>query len=240
MANRWSRKTTINDNNTAPTTIFTNGLSPRQIANKALTLGYKKLNRDAKRPHPQYNFRIQVLISNTIAKAETVLNQRTRRTNRRVMAAEEEEEEDYLFDLKNRHHSKAQQQQEQNNDPTTNGSILNHDLHQQSPLRSCSSKDQRQSTISSSLSSSSVTTTSLSTIRKNDMGDHQKKEKSQYNHDLYDKDADPMTGPSCHNHSTSSIVVSPSSASSSTSPIPRDCKPIVIQSVTAPSIESII
>ncbi|ORZ13149.1 hypothetical protein BCR42DRAFT_419285 [Absidia repens] len=78
---------------TAPSTIFTttSQLSPRQIANKAMTLGCKKLDTDDKRTRPQYNVRERLLICNTIAYAEQVLNQRTRRTNRRVMAAEDDD-----------------------------------------------------------------------------------------------------------------------------------------------------
>jgi hypothetical protein len=84
----WSSKRV-----TAPCTIFsTTALSPRQIANKAYTLGCKKLDRDDKRSKQKYHVRERLLLCNTIAKAEEVLNTRTRRTNRRVMAAEDEEE----------------------------------------------------------------------------------------------------------------------------------------------------
>ncbi|CAO3583480.1 unnamed protein product [Absidia cylindrospora] len=78
---------------TAPSTIFTttSQLSPRQIANKAMTLGCKKLDNDDKRTRPRYNVRERLLICNTIASAEQVLNQRTRRTNRRVMEAEDDD-----------------------------------------------------------------------------------------------------------------------------------------------------
>lgn len=91
----WSSKraTTGNMNRSAPCTIFsTTVLSPRQIANKAYTLGCKKLDRDDKRSKQKYDVRERLLLCNTIAKAEEVLNARTRRTNRRVMAAEDEEE----------------------------------------------------------------------------------------------------------------------------------------------------
>ena len=246
MATRWSKKSNSNNNNSAPTTIFSNALSPRQLANKTITLGYKKLDRDSKRQRPQYNFRIQVLITNTIAEAENVLNKRTRRTNRRVMAAEEEEEEDFVHMIKNR---------QQKNDgsmtiSTTTTTVINkggnndgnkkNDPHHHSPLRSCSSslaKDQQQ------LSSSATTevSTSLSTkMTKDYMNDrkvqHHKKHEGTDDHNKKDGQAttagNPMTEPSCHNHSSIPIVASPTSLS-------RDCKPIVIQSVTTP-IESII
>ncbi|KAG0165436.1 hypothetical protein DFQ28_009398 [Apophysomyces sp. BC1034] len=83
----------LNKNNRAPTTIFAaSTLSPRQIATKAITLGCKKLDRDDRRSKPRYDVRERLLLCNTIAKAEEVLNKRTRRTNRRVMSAEEEED----------------------------------------------------------------------------------------------------------------------------------------------------
>ncbi|KAI9256040.1 hypothetical protein EDC94DRAFT_661716 [Helicostylum pulchrum] len=86
----WSSK---RNNRSAPCTIFTSTtLSPRQIANKAYTLGCKKLDRDDKRSKQRYHVRERLLLCNTISKAEEVLNARTRRTNRRVMAAEDEEE----------------------------------------------------------------------------------------------------------------------------------------------------
>lgn len=85
----WSKR----NNRSAPCTIFTTTtLSPRQIANKAYTLGCKKLDRDDKRSKQRYHVRERLLLCNTISKAEEVLNARTRRTNRRVMAAEDEEE----------------------------------------------------------------------------------------------------------------------------------------------------
>ncbi|KAI8088942.1 uncharacterized protein BX664DRAFT_358557 [Halteromyces radiatus] len=121
----------------APTTIFTTTkLSPRQVATKALTLGCKKLDRDDKRSRPQYNVRERLLLCNTIAHAEEVLNKRTRRTNRRVMAAEDDEE-DHQFDTTGtssqhmehfKHHQQHQQQQQQH-----------HEEH--SPLRSSSLSD---------------------------------------------------------------------------------------------------
>jgi hypothetical protein len=87
----WSSKRATGKS--APCTIFsTTALSPRQIANKAYTLGCKKLDRDDKRSKQKYHVRERLLICNTITKAEEVLNSRTRRTNRRVMAAEDEEE----------------------------------------------------------------------------------------------------------------------------------------------------
>ncbi|KAI8997498.1 hypothetical protein BDB01DRAFT_771326 [Pilobolus umbonatus] len=83
----WSKRST------APCTIFaTTSLSPRQIANKAYTLGNKKLDRDDRSSKQKYHMRERLLLYVTIAKAEEVLNSRTRRTNRRVMSAEEEEE----------------------------------------------------------------------------------------------------------------------------------------------------
>ncbi|KAI9354683.1 hypothetical protein BD770DRAFT_391998 [Pilaira anomala] len=87
----WSNK---RNTRSAPCTIFTSTttLSPRQVANKAYSLGCKKLDRDDKRSKQRYHVRERLLLCNTIAKAEEVLNARTRRTNRRVMAAEDEEE----------------------------------------------------------------------------------------------------------------------------------------------------
>jgi hypothetical protein len=92
MATIWSKRN--NNLNRAPRTVFsTSQLSPRQIANKAYSLGCKKLERDDKRTKQQYHVRERLLIFNTIARAEEVLSSRTRRTNRRVMNAEENEEE---------------------------------------------------------------------------------------------------------------------------------------------------
>ncbi|CAO3626804.1 unnamed protein product [Mucor hiemalis] len=98
----WSKRS----NNKAPCTIFsTTTLSPRQIANKAYSLGCKKLDRDDKRSKQRYHVRERLLICNTITRAEEVLNARTRRTNRRVMAAEDEEEASSdEFSMKNNHH----------------------------------------------------------------------------------------------------------------------------------------
>ncbi|KAI8885576.1 hypothetical protein K501DRAFT_284263 [Backusella circina FSU 941] len=92
MATLWSKRN--NNLNRAPRTVFTTSqLSPRQIANKAYTLGCKKLERDDKRSKQNYHVRERLLLFNTIAKAEEVLNSRTRRTNRRVMNAEDNEED---------------------------------------------------------------------------------------------------------------------------------------------------
>ncbi|KAI8370402.1 uncharacterized protein BYT42DRAFT_582269 [Radiomyces spectabilis] len=66
-------------------------MSPRQIANKAHTLAYKKLDRDEKRSHPRYTIRERLLLWNTISEAEALLNKRTYRANRRVLAAEDDE-----------------------------------------------------------------------------------------------------------------------------------------------------
>lgn len=66
-------------------------LSPRQIANKALTLAVKKLDKDDKRRRPQYSVRERLLLSNTMTRAEDLLNKRTARTNRRVMIAEDDD-----------------------------------------------------------------------------------------------------------------------------------------------------
>lgn len=49
-------------------------LSPRQVANKAYQLGMKKLDKDDKRKRPQYSVRERLLLSNTIVKAEEMLN----------------------------------------------------------------------------------------------------------------------------------------------------------------------
>ncbi|KAI7849096.1 hypothetical protein BDC45DRAFT_521543 [Circinella umbellata] len=216
MATRWSKKSNNNINNSAPTTLFSNVLSPRQLANKTITLGYKKLDRDSKRQRPQYNFRIHVLINNTIAKAENVLNKRTQRTNRRVMAAEEESEEDFIHMIKTNHEANRTLK----TTTTTTTTINKADNH--SPLRSCSSSSLAAKDQHPSLSSSSaviVSSTSLSI----------KTTKDDINEDTNDH---PMTEePSCQHHH-SSISIGASSLS-------HDCKPIVIQSVTTP-IESII
>lgn len=109
----WSKRSTFQTTNSrsAPCTIFsTTTLSPRQIANKAYSLGCKKLDRDDKRSKQQYHVRERLLLCNTIAKAEEVLNARTRRTNRRVMSAEDEEEENYnnSSQMKPHHHSNSE------------------------------------------------------------------------------------------------------------------------------------
>ncbi|KAI9280002.1 hypothetical protein BY458DRAFT_553423 [Sporodiniella umbellata] len=51
-------------------------LSPRQVANKALSLAVKKLDRDDKRKRPQYSVRERLLLSHTMARAEDVLNKK--------------------------------------------------------------------------------------------------------------------------------------------------------------------
>lgn len=75
-------------NNNKTSTMNSSNLSPRQVANKAYTLAIKKLDRDDKRRRPQYTVRERLLLSNTMAKAEDVLNKRTPRFNRRVLACE--------------------------------------------------------------------------------------------------------------------------------------------------------
>ncbi|OBZ84260.1 hypothetical protein A0J61_07686 [Choanephora cucurbitarum] len=49
-------------------------MSPRQTANKAYTLTIKKLDKDEKRCRPHYSIREKLLLSNTLAKAEQILN----------------------------------------------------------------------------------------------------------------------------------------------------------------------
>lgn len=111
----WSKRTSKQ----APCTIFSStSLSPRQIANKAYTLGYKKLDRDDKRSQQKYHLRERLLLYNTITKAEEVLNARTRRTNRRVMAAEDDDDDYHEFSMKH------------NNN---NNNTCNH--HDKSPLK---------------------------------------------------------------------------------------------------------
>ncbi|KAI8335749.1 hypothetical protein BC941DRAFT_429253 [Chlamydoabsidia padenii] len=119
----------------APTTPFTSKLSPRQIATKAMTLGCKKLDRDDKRSRPRYNVRERLLLCNTIAYAEQVLNQRTRRTNRRVMSMEDD---DTHFD----------ESLNNNNDDESiktavrkSSSSSSHHEEHHSPLRSSSTSD---------------------------------------------------------------------------------------------------
>ncbi|CAO3703814.1 unnamed protein product [Rhizopus stolonifer] len=90
---------------TAPCTIFsTTTLSPRQIANKAYTLGCKKLDRDDKRSHQKYHLRERVLLYSTIAKAEEALNAKTKRNNRRVVSAEDDGDEHDEFSVKQSNH----------------------------------------------------------------------------------------------------------------------------------------
>jgi hypothetical protein len=85
--------TWINKNNNKSTmNSTTSNLSPRQVANKAYTLAIKKLDRDDKRCRPQYTVRERLLLSNTMAKAEDVLNKRTPRFNRRVLACETDDD----------------------------------------------------------------------------------------------------------------------------------------------------
>ena len=83
----WSKR------NNAPNTIFTStrNMSPRQVASKAHSLACKKLDRDERRRRPSYHIRERVLLQNTMNKADTVLNKRQARTNRRVLAAEDDE-----------------------------------------------------------------------------------------------------------------------------------------------------
>lgn len=131
----WSKRT-------APCTIFsTTTLSPRQIANKAYTLGCKKLDRDDKRSHQKYHLRERLLLYSTISRAEEVLNTRTRRTNRRVMAAEDEEESDHEEYSRN------------NNNNHTNSSSSS-----QSPL----GKEEDIPLLTPSTSTSTITTISTS------------------------------------------------------------------------------
>ena len=70
------------------TTASTSSLSPRQVANKAYSLAIKKLDRDDKIRRPHYTVRERLLLSNTMTKAEDLLNKRTPRSNRRVLASE--------------------------------------------------------------------------------------------------------------------------------------------------------
>ncbi|KAL9560144.1 hypothetical protein PS6_000351 [Mucor atramentarius] len=75
-------------NKKSSTASTTSNLSPRQVANKAYSLAIKKLDRDDKRRRPHYTVRERLLLSNTMTKAEDVLNKRTPRSNRRVLASE--------------------------------------------------------------------------------------------------------------------------------------------------------
>lgn len=82
--------TWINKNKTLTTN--NSNLSPRQVANKAHALAIKKLDKDDKRRRPQYTVRERLLLSNTMARAEDLLNKRTSRLNRRVLAVEHDDE----------------------------------------------------------------------------------------------------------------------------------------------------
>ncbi|KAI7897030.1 uncharacterized protein EV154DRAFT_490241 [Mucor mucedo] len=126
----WSNK-----RNKAPCTIFSSTtLSPRQIANKAYTLGCKKLDRDDKQSKQKYHVRERLLLCNTIAKAEEVLNARTRRTNRRVMAAEDEEADEF----------------------SAKHTATTKDLH--SPLRSSSAQEEEDESIIPNTTTTTTTT----------------------------------------------------------------------------------
>lgn len=78
----WIKKTTSNNSN----------LSPRQVATKAYSLAIKKLDKDDKRRRPQYTVRERLLLSNTMNKAEDLLNKRTSRLNRRVLSFESDDD----------------------------------------------------------------------------------------------------------------------------------------------------
>ena len=80
--------TWINKNKATTTT---SQLSPRQVANKAYSLAIKKLDKDDQRRRPHYSVRERLLLSNTMAKAEDVLNKRTPRTNRRALLFEDDD-----------------------------------------------------------------------------------------------------------------------------------------------------
>lgn len=67
-------------------------LSPRQIANKAYTLAIKKLDRDDKRRRPQYTVRERLLLSNTMAKAEDILNKKAQTKSTILLPAKCEED----------------------------------------------------------------------------------------------------------------------------------------------------
>ncbi|KAI8880974.1 hypothetical protein K501DRAFT_286625 [Backusella circina FSU 941] len=128
MNSLWSKR----NNTAAPSTLFTLQLSPRQVANKAYSLGCKKLDRDGKRSKQRYHVRERLLLCNTIAKAEDVLNSRTRRLNRRVMSAEDDEEDSSdEFTMKHQehhheHHSPlASKQQEEEEEDEEEGTEMN-------------------------------------------------------------------------------------------------------------------
>ncbi|KAF1801997.1 hypothetical protein V8B55DRAFT_1476093 [Mucor lusitanicus] len=78
----------INKKSSTASSSSTSNLSPRQVANKAYSLAIKKLDRDDKRRRPHYTVRERLLLSNTMTKAEDLLNKRTPRSNRRVLASE--------------------------------------------------------------------------------------------------------------------------------------------------------
>ncbi|GAA5809394.1 hypothetical protein MFLAVUS_002802 [Mucor flavus] len=86
----WINKSKKNNNSTASNANAS--LSPRQVANKAYSLAIKKLDKDDKRRRPQYSVRERLLLSNTMNKAEDVLNKRTTRLNRRVLSFESDED----------------------------------------------------------------------------------------------------------------------------------------------------
>ncbi|KAK4513717.1 aminophospholipid translocase [Mucor velutinosus] len=78
----------INKKSSTASSSSASNLSPRQVANKAYSLAIKKLDRDDKRRRPHYTVRERLLLSNTMTKAEDLLNKRTPRSNRRVLASE--------------------------------------------------------------------------------------------------------------------------------------------------------
>ncbi|KAI8985042.1 hypothetical protein BDB01DRAFT_788711 [Pilobolus umbonatus] len=57
-------------------------LSPRQVANRAYSLAFKKLDRDEKRRKPQYSVRERLLLSYTINRAEDLLNKHSPRSRK--------------------------------------------------------------------------------------------------------------------------------------------------------------
>ncbi|KAI7882832.1 hypothetical protein K492DRAFT_175899 [Lichtheimia hyalospora FSU 10163] len=94
-----------NNKRSAPATPFARQLSPRQVASKAHSLACKKLDRDDRRRRPQYHMRERVLLYNTMSSADTYLNKRTARSNRRVLAAEEDDLVGYDEQPQNHHHN---------------------------------------------------------------------------------------------------------------------------------------
>lgn len=173
----WSKKrngvmTSNSGIRSAPCTIFsTTTLSPRQIANKAYTLGCKKLDRDEKRSKQKYHVRERLLINNTISKAEEVLNTRTRRTNRRVMAAEDEDEDSSdEFSIKKsnnqpHHHvsplknMNSDDEEEEDNNIPNNAST--HTNQSESNLHHLLHRDCRINSDSKIIASSPITTTNI-------------------------------------------------------------------------------